>query len=838
MCEALEPPVPLAPILDMHDGLTEPVREALDRGGAAAELRRLMLEDLRHSGATLMVLEDAHGADTATLDLLRYLGRRLRGVPALVVVSFRAEELGPTHPLRVLAGDLATSPVVQRVSLPRLSERGVRALLAGSPLDPVLVHRRTGGNPFLVTELRAAGTDEVPASVRDVMLARVARLSTPAREMVEALACLGGNEAPAVVAAVAGHPVERLDDSVVAGLVVVADGKVAFRHDLNRDAVLASLAPSRDARLRRRALRTLERMSPGRVPAARLAEYAARAGDDTRCRRYSMAAAEEAAGIGAHREAAAQYTRVAELSVADAPADRARLAERIGQHSYLADDLETSLEAWTDAADQWHELGDSVRESAALVGLSITALLGARWVPRGAEACERAVRLLEVDGFEGPEAALAWAIRAKLAVMGFRNRDAVSWAERALQLCGQRTADVVPRALALMAKGAAVAQLGDASGLGLMETAVRLTTVHGHVEEAGLAYFWLHHVAVSQRRYSLAQRWYDEALRFTSEHDQEVWRQWLRAYHARALMEQGHWDDAVAVATDVLRAAKVDDGRRMISLVVLGRIGARRGDATAVGLLEEARSAMTPAESVVGWLVGSVPALAEAAHCAGRPMEAVTLLAESLPDAIARAEPWSLGEMAYWLWRAGRPTTAPAAAAEPFAAMITGHSEDAARQWRALGCPYEAALALSDAGNEGALREAVRVFDSLGAQPARQEAARRLRHLGSPSPRRSTSSRDRSGALTPREAEVLELLRDGFRNAEIADRLCLSRRTVEHHVAAILRKLGVTDRVAAGRLARESAVTVGAGEATPPENGARAPELPSHTAVVQGPQAR
>jgi DNA-binding CsgD family transcriptional regulator len=298
-------------------------------------------------------------------------------------------------------------------------------------------------------------------------------------------------------------------------------------------------------------------------------------------------------------------------------------------------------------------------------------------------------------------------------------------------------------------------------------------------------------------------------LAFVDERDLETWRQWLYAYRARMLLEQGRWDEAESAAAGVLRRAKVDDGRKMISSVVLGRVRARRGEPDALPLLEQTRAAMAPAETLTGWIVGAVPALAEATCYAGRYGRVREMARTPLQVARDRGEPWSLGETAYWLWRAGglgadEPLTG---AAEPYARQIAGRWQEAAASWEALGCSYEAAVALSESGDVEAMRAACTTFDRLGARPARDEVAGRLRALGVRLPAKRRAGASDGTALSPREHEILGLLGDGLRNAEIAELLVLSERTVEHHVASILRKLRLNNRAEAGRHARRQGRT-------------------------------
>ena len=145
----------------------------------------------------------------------------------------------------------------------------------------------------------------------------------------------------------------------------------------------------------------------------------------------------------------------------------------------------------------------------------------------------------------------------------------------------------------------------------------------------------------------------------------------------------------------------------------------------------------------------------------------------------------------------------------PYALQLAGDWRQAAAAWRQLDCPYETALALADADEEPALRAALEQLQQLGAKPAAAIVARRLRRRGARSLPRGPRAASRLNAanLTPRELEVLELVAAGLRTKEIAQRLVLSERTVDNHVAAILRKLNVRTRVQATAAAERLGLT-------------------------------
>src|SRR3990172_6025037 len=174
ICEPLSTPRALGPLLDIADALGFDL-PLLEDATQRQQAFRALLEFLRRSErSTLLVFEDVHWADEASFDLLRFLGRRVGETKGMVIATYRDDEAGPKHPLRVLLGDLATTETVHRIALPPLSESAVRTLAHGSGVDPAVLYRLTGGNPFYVSEVLKGGGSSLPSTVRDAVLARVA----------------------------------------------------------------------------------------------------------------------------------------------------------------------------------------------------------------------------------------------------------------------------------------------------------------------------------------------------------------------------------------------------------------------------------------------------------------------------------------------------------------------------------------------------------------------------------------------------------------------------------------------------------------------------------------
>ena len=720
-CEPLATPPALGPVMDMAASLPPAVTALLSGSEDPVRLRHAFLAELAvDPRGTLIVVEDAHWADEATLDLLRFVGRRLHRSPSMVVVTYRDDEVGPHHPLRVMAGDLASLALVRRLAVPPLSPAAVADLAEGSPLDPAALHQRTGGNPFFVTEVLAAGGG-VPAAVRDAVMARATRLGSDERRVLEVAACLGYRAPSHLLDEVAGTGPEAVDACVDAGMLVAdADAQLQFRHELARAAVAESVPPGRARGHHAAALATLSRRREGSIDPARLAQHAEQADDPTAVLHWARAAAEHAARLGAHRESAEHFQRALAAAAGLEAAELASLHEGHAMQLMLSDQIEAAFEATRQAVQLWQRAGEPHRQSAALTMIVEIGLMSPHWIPAAEAACHEAVAVL--DGLPaGPELALSYAMRVKLEALAFRNDDGIAWAEKALALCpdGVDLAVIFARLLGAIAR----AQKGDDSALVEVDDALRLARETGWQDQVGLGYFWLTHSLTCQRRYHEAEHWYDAGIAFVEEHDQEVWRQWLRSWRARALFDQGRWDEAEVLATDVRRRAHIADGRAMTAALVLSRLAIRRGDSDPSELLSYVRDNVAPGAHVLAWIVGPGAAQAEQPGTRAGPPTSPACSRSRTPRQCARANhgPW-----ASWPTGCGAPEPCPtrrADVAEPYGHLFAGRWEAAANAWKALNCPYEAALALAESGEEAPLREAFSILDRLGARPARDEVA-------------------------------------------------------------------------------------------------------------------
>ena len=798
-CDALFTPRPLGPLLDVAEVTGGELEELVESGARPHEVAAALMGELRTRAPTILVIEDLHWADEATLDVLKLLARRIEGLRVLVLASYRDDELDRAHPLRLVLGEFASGQAVERLKLEPLSPVAVATLAEPHGVDAEELYRKTEGNPFFISEVLAAGEGAIPDTVRDAVLARAARLSPAASKLLEAAAVVPPPVELWLLEALAANVFDRLDECLTSGMLTGAPASVAFRHELARLAVEEALAPNRRAALHQTALAALADPPGGAPELARLAHHAEAAGDRKAVLEFAPAAAAQASSLGAPVEAAAQYARALRFADEQPLEARAELLKRRAFECYLIDQADEAAEAQKGAVDCYRRLGDRRSEGDALRGLS--ALL---WCPgRVAEAVQfgqEAVALLERLP-PGHELAMAYSTGLRLCTLAEDNEGALVWGTRAIELA-QRLDDTEVLSHAQISIGALEYLTGAPEGRENLERSLELAQqaeLHEHVDHA---YQLLARVALQHRSYALVNRYVEAGLEQCAEHGFDLGRLYLLVYRARAELDQGRWSEAVDSAALVLHERCVSTTPRIFAFVVLGLVRARRGEPEVWPPLDEALALGEP----TGELPRIAPvasARAEAAWLEGEHESVADATDGALDLAVQRRAPWVIGELACWRWRAGIREEIPPGAAEPYALQLRGEWAQAAELWTEIGCPYEAALALADADDDDALRGALAEFQRLGARPAAAIVARRLRKRGARAlprgPRPAT--RTNPANLTARELEVLALVARGLRNAEIAERLFLAQKTVDSHVSAILRKLSVPTRRDAGAVA-------------------------------------
>jgi DNA-binding CsgD family transcriptional regulator/tetratricopeptide (TPR) repeat protein len=782
-------PRPYGPLHDVaeHDGV---MRALLADPSSQSDLAVRIVRDLGEQ-PTMLVVEDVHWADDATVELLVHVGRRIGSTRSVVVLTYRPDEVDAAS--RRLLAALATADRVERMAVEPLSRAAVARLAEGTRHDVDQVLRLTGGNAFFVTEVLAQSDLRVPSAVADVVRARAAALSDDGRQLLELCSLAPGGLERAVATTILGEQVVvgGLDHCSSIGLLREERGRLLFRHELARLAVEESTPPGRRTARRRTLMGELEAL-PG-TNVTRLVHHAEQLGDHQRVADLALLAAAEAEDRESWTQAAAHLRRALDADVDRSDRDRFDLLVRLAH----AERQVTTPEAMIDRLHQVMVAAEAIGDVAQAIHQRIFLARGLRVSGRVDEAEAVEQRVLELLSSAPDDPAL---VPERIIVAGdfYAHRGLFS---QALAMVDEARASTAPipvraRAWAAMQRAhAAVVLDGPAKASDVVAEALvaneRFSTWSVVLLRTNLAEILLNrgllreagdHVEGAAALAGQVDLWDGEAI--------------VAHVEALAALRAGRHDQARRLARFVLDQTHLPARTYplMAAATIVARVAIRTGDVIG-DLLDRAWDAATGK----AWdldLVWPLASTTEEAALYGHDVSRHAARVEAAWRLIAESEdPASRGEL---LVR--RPDLAGNITAEdvdePWQQLAVGDWRGAAAVWQDRGCPFERAEALA-LGDETAVRDALGLFEEIGAVPAADRARARLRAMGV----EDVPLRDRrspaEATLTRRQLEVLTLVAEGLTDRQIADRLFLSPKTVGHHVSAVLERLAAPSRTAA-----------------------------------------
>ena len=795
-CDALFTPRPLAPLYDIiwqvHPDLWPNSHSIEDRSELfAAFFRKLSLQKER----ILIVFEDIHWADEATLDFIKFFARRIAQLHCLFILTYRDDEVHSRHPLRNVLGQLP-GDAFTKLSMTPLSRQAVEKMADERGYRGEDVFNITGGNPFYVTEILSSYSLGVPDNIKDAILSAYNRTDAKARQVWDLLSVIPSGIETTYLEQFEPSYRAAIENCLELKIILVKDGLVFFKHELFRRTIENSLSPLKRVALNKQILDLLQQSFEENEAIERIIHHAKNANEYDLVVKYAPISAQQAALVGAHVEASRLYQTAIEYYQGNDKDLLCRLYEAYAAECYLTNQVKEALIYTARALDIWKEKNDTSR-----MGNSLRLLSRLWWLDGN---CRNAVRFgLQAVGLLDNQPAsfvkaMAYSNMSQLCMLSDMRDQCLHWGHKAMVMAETlNDTDVLAHALNSVGCMEMRVPATTQKGIAQLQRSLDIALSNGYHEHVASAYCNLGMNRVAVKEFSLAKQVFDDGLSYCEERDLGAWKTLLLSCTARMQLETGNWKEAYAIAGELLRNDNQPAVIKINALIVAATIMMRKGEAGVLPLLQEtaARALETKEPQRI---ISSIVAWLEYEWLTGK----TTIEKEILDHAKAMAEqslhPIQNDEFIFWLAKARKSRLPGGMVHEGFNTSNQVKTLQAATFWEHAGCTYQQALVLYD-GSTDDKKEAITILRELGADMVYEKMKQEMKMAGIKSIPRGIRKATRSNAafLTERELDVLQLLKEGMQNKEIAASLFISPKTVDNHLTSILFKLDVNSRTKA-----------------------------------------
>ncbi len=809
-CDALLTPRVLGPLHDMCSEFSPAVSEILHTDASITKLLPVVLDNLKsQSQPVVMVFEDTHWADNATLDFLKCLGRRIAALDALLIISYRHDETGPRHLLTNLIGEFPQANTV-RIELSPISPQGTRQMAQKANRKISNLHEITNGNPFFITELLAAndtGNNRIPVSIKEAIGSRLNRLTPTEQNFLETLSVIPNTIRASLIDRLFPANADELLVSCVEKQLLKTDDNnlFRFRHELARLGTKSRTSSLWQKNTHTKITQALiEEDSEEHIEEITYHASAAKLSDLVL--EYAPKAANIASRSGAHGEASSHLALALEFADKADPELKATLYESWSYETALVKIDDKAIAARHSALEIWRELERSDK-----IGENLRWLSRLYWYlgeanKANAYADEAISVLASTDA--SYQKAMAFSLKSQFYMLNGRNEEAILWGNKALEIEGKEGKHPEVRIHALNNVGSAMVFSDELAGLDLLHESLSMALKLDFHEHAARVYTNMADFAVGSRDFELAEKTISDGIVFDSNNDLDSWTHYLVGLLAQLRMKQGRLEEAETISEGVLELESQTLLMKLPALLVLARVQSRLGKPDAKETLDKALAdALSTAE--VQYFLPARLSLVEEAWLKGHHEKATEQLEELLSSDIQYTGTWREAELALWLHRYGIENKVmpidklPA----PYRLELCGETEAAATEWQSIGSPYPAAMALLTAtDNKDSARytkQAINLLANMRAAGTLNKALLIAKQHGLECCGKSQKRVRRKPArlhplgLTKKEQEIIPWVVKGLSNKEISERFSRSERTIENHIASIFRKLNVHSRLEA-----------------------------------------
>jgi len=795
-CDALFIPRPLGPVLDIIWQIPE-VNWADTQTPADKSVLfgRFFYELANRTKPTIVVFEDIHWADEATLDFIKFLARRISRLHCLFILTYRDDEVHIQHPLRNVLGQLPADSFT-RLQLTALSLKGVEELSAERGYNAEEVFAITGGNPFYVHEILAGYNVGIPDNIRDSILSSYKKLDGKTREMWEILSVLpSGFEMKYLEKLEPGYA-DAIGNCLDLKILVTKRGLIFFKHELYRRTIESSLSPMVRISWNKKILDLLQEKFEENGELERIVHHAKNANENEIVVKYAPLAGKQAASMGAHFEAARFFLTAIEYYQGNDNDVLLQFYQSYAFECYLTNQIREAIIYGTKAHNILSKSNDVERKGNCLRFLSRFWWFNGNG-KRAEDYARQAIEML-ADQPASRSKAMAFSNMSQLKMLSDERAECLEWGEKAIEMAKELNDDET-LSHALNNVGTVLMRVPSSrqKGIGLLQQSLAIALNISQDDHIVRAYINLGSNAVVMRDYAVAKKNLELGAQYCEERDIDYGRPYLYVFKSRMLVDTGYPGEALAVVNELLKNENQPPIIKIGALVVAATVRMRRGEMDVLPLLLEAKEKAFETREPQRILPVLVACL-EYEWLSGQRF----VDDESIDYTIALIENsgnvYDRSQFAFWLCRARGQKIQLKECFEGFHVENEENALKASALWKQLGCPYEQAHTLFF-GTEADKKMAIDIFDKLGASAICEKLKFEMRASGIKSIPRGIrkSTKANPANLTDREMGILQLLKDGLQNKEIAARLFISPKTVDHHLSSIFFKLDVNSRTKA-----------------------------------------
>lgn len=795
-CDALFTPRPLAPVYD----IIWQVRSDLWPGSHTIEERSELFLKLFHElknkkEKILIVFDDIHWADEATLDFIKFLARRISQLRCLFILTYRDDELNPGHPLRNVIGALSPDAFT-RIQLKPLSRQAVYKLADKKGYNAEDVYNISGGNPFYVNEILASYSPGVPDNVKDSILTVYNRQEEGTKNAWEICSIIPeGLEINRFAKLKSSW--EGMDRCFALKIIIIKNDRVIFKHELYRRTIEGSLSPFKRIALNKRMLELfLESFEEG-GDIERIVQYAKNANENQVVVKYAPVAARQAASVGAHIEASKLFLTAIEFSDGSDPDQLLEFYEAYAFECYLTNQTKEAIIYATKTLQLWKQKQDPEKVANCLYFLSRLWWFNDN-VRKAESFAEQAVEVLDNQPPSSAKA-MAYALMSQLKMFSDLSDECIVWGEKAIALARQLS-DSAILSYALGNVGSVRTRIPALrkNGFEMLQESLEIALQNSYQDYAGMAYLNLAYNAMIIKDFAMSKEALAIGIPYCEENNLNLWRVYLLTIKAKLTLETGNWTEAYDIASKLVEDERPSKIIEIYAFTILASIRMRTGNSDQIlSLLKEATEkafeTMEPQR-----IIQALTAFLEYEWLTGNRFIEKTILESTIKMIEERGNIYKNSEFAFWLQKARGQSLPLKEVYEGYDISSLAKAEKAARLWKKTGCPYNEALVLFE-GNDDDKRKAITIVQALGADAVYQKMKLEMRLSGIKKIPRGLreSTKTNPAQLTNRELDVLGLLQKGVQNKEIAGILFISPKTADNHISSILFKLDVNSRAKA-----------------------------------------